>query len=127
MSKDILKLVNRKLRPSAIMFLDFYFYVVAFIDDKDVRKDFDITDDAFPVNYRINYIKRLSVLDDKFKVIYSNRFGEGKFHKRIQFMYGGKLQRIKFKYLGYSVESILDRLPAARILAKEEGVYTILA
>lgn len=109
------------------MFSDFYFYVVAFIDDKEVKKDFDIINDSFPTIYRVDRIKGLSVLNEKFKVIYSNRFEEGEFRKRIQFMYGGKLQRIKFKYLGYSVESILDRLPTAKILAEEEGVYTISA
>ncbi len=121
------KLVNRKLRPSAIMFSDFYFYVVAFIDDKDVRKDFDVIDDAFPTIYRIDRIKGLSVLDEKFKVVYSSRFEEGEFRKRVQFMYGGRLKRIKFKYFGCSVESILDRLPTAKIQAEEEGVYTISA
>lgn len=42
-------------------------------------------------------------------------------------MYGGKLRRIKFKYFGYSVEAVLDRLPTAKILAEEDGVYTISA
>ena len=35
--------------------------------------------------------------------------------KRIQFMYGGKLQKIRFLYTGPSLEAVLDRLPTARI------------
>lgn len=35
--------------------------------------------------------------------------------KRIQFMYGGKLQRIRFLYTGPSLEAVLDRLPTARV------------
>ncbi len=42
-------------------------------------------------------------------------------------MYGGRLQRIKFKYFGYSVEAVLDRLPTAKVLEEEDGVYTITA
>ena len=35
-------------------------------------------------------------------------------------MYGGKPQRIKFKYIGKNVEAILDRLPTAKIISKDE-------
>lgn len=36
--------------------------------------------------------------------------------KRIQFMYGGKLRRIQFKYTGPNIEAVLDRLPTARVV-----------
>ena len=42
-------------------------------------------------------------------------------------MYGGKLQKVKFKYKGTSVEAVLDRLPTAKILGRKDGVYTISA
>lgn len=42
-------------------------------------------------------------------------------------MYGGKLRRVKFKYSGYSVEAILDRLPTAKIVSEENGEYVIQA
>ena len=42
-------------------------------------------------------------------------------------MYGGKLQKVKFKYKGTSVEAVLDRLPTAKILEEKDGVYTISA
>lgn len=35
--------------------------------------------------------------------------------KRIQFMYGGELQTIRFEYTGPSLESVLDRLPTAKV------------
>ena len=47
--------------------------------------------------------------------------------KRLQFMFGGKLQRITLKYSGASMEAVLARLPTAKILAEEGGVYTITA
>jgi hypothetical protein len=67
------------------------------------------------------------VLDERYYIPYSSRFEEGEFRKRIQFMYGGKLQKVKFKYSGNDVDAILDRLPTAKILNEDEGVYTISA
>ena len=66
-------------------------------------------------------------MDETFKVIYKDRFEEGEFRKRVQFMFGGKLRKVRFEYSGYSVEAVLDRLPTARIEKEEDGVYTISA
>lgn len=120
-------LVKRKIKPVAIMFSEYYFYVTAFIDDEKTRNDFEVLDDAFPTIYRIDRIKDMKVLDEKFHIPYSSRFEEGEFRKRIQFMYGGKLQRVKFQYMGESVEAVLDRLPTAEIVDEADGVYTIKA
>jgi UDP-3-O-[3-hydroxymyristoyl] glucosamine N-acyltransferase len=42
-------------------------------------------------------------------------------------MYGGRLRRVKFKYTGYSVEDVMDRLPTAVIEKEYNGEYTIFA
>ena len=42
-------------------------------------------------------------------------------------MYGGKLRKVKFRYKGYSVEAILDRLPTAQIISEDNGEYVIQA
>lgn len=124
---------TRKLKPLAIMFSEYYFYLTAFIDDEKVRENFSVVDDAFPTIYRIDRIQSLHVLDEQFHVPYANRFEEGEFRKRIQFMYGGKLRKIRFQYSGYSIEAILDRLPTAKIERvdqnEKEGktVYTVSA
>lgn len=120
-------LVRRRIKPVAIMFSEYYFYVTAFIDDDKTRQGFEVLDDAFPTIYRIDRIQDMRVVEDKFHIPYSSRFEEGEFRKRIQFMYGGKLQRVKFEYRGEAVEAVLDRLPTARILDEKEGVYTITA
>ena len=124
---------TRKLKPLAIMFSEYYFYLAAFIDDEKVRENFNVINDSFPTIYRIDRIQGLKVLDEKFHIPYTDRFEEGEFRKRIQFMYGGKLRKVKFKYSGYSVESVLDRLPTAKIIDEEQHpdgkrtVYTISA
>lgn len=119
--------VKRKLKPVAIMFSEYYFYMAAFIDDENIRKNFDVINDLFPTIYRIDRIKDCKVLNENFHIPYSNRFEEGEFRKRIQFMYGGKLQRIKFEYSGRDIDAVLDRLPTARIISEDNGIYTVSA
>ena len=121
------KVVHRTLKPVAIMFSEYYFYLTAFIDDDKLRQDFEVSDDAFPTIYRIDRIKEINVSEDRFHIPYRDRFEEGEFRKRIQFMYGGKLQRVKFRFTGYDIDSILDRLPTAKILDHDEDGYIITA
>ena len=118
---------KRKLKPAAIMFSEFYFYLTAFIDDKNLCENFDVANDPFPTIYRIDRIQNLKILDEHFRVLYSSRFEEGEFRKRVQFMYGGKLQTVRFKYKGSSIEAVKDRLPTAEIEKYEDGVYTVKA
>lgn len=119
--------VKRKLQPVAIMFSEYYFYMAAFIEDEAVRKDFDVINDSFPTIYRIDRIKKLRVLDERFHIPYTDRFEEGEFRKRIQFMLGGELQKVRFIYSGIDIDAILDRLPTAKILSEEEGKYVVEA
>lgn len=123
------ELVRRKLKPLAIMFSEYYFYLLAFIDDESVWKDKDANmwEESSPTIYRFDRIKKLEVLEEHFHIPYSSRFEEGEFRKRIQFMYGGKLRKVKFQYSGMNIEAVLDRLPTAKILSEENGVYTVSA
>lgn len=124
---------TRKLKPMAIMFSEMYFYLAAEQTDENVKANFSVVNDANPTIYRIDRIRGCKILDEKFHVEYSDRFEEGEYRKRIQFMFGGKLRRVKFKYSGYSVEAVLDKLPTARILDEEphedgkRTIYTISA
>lgn len=117
--------VSRRIKPVGIMFSEFYFYLVAFISESD--KGLEKKNDPFPAIYRIDRIKSLTILSQSFTMPYKNRFEEGEFRKRVQFMYGGTLQRITFQYSGLSVEAVQDRLPTAQIIDEKDGVYTITA
>ena len=121
--------VKRTLKPVGIMFSEFYFYLVCFIDNNEGQKKikFEVENDPFPTIYRIDRIKEYTITDKHFYVPYQNRFEEGEFRKRVQFMYGGKLQKIKFWYKGPSVEAVLDRLPTAEILQRDGKGYLISA
>ena len=118
------RLVCRRVQPVGIMFSEYYFYLTAFLEDKT---DFENPDDLFPTIYRIDRIHSFKVLDEHFRIPYTSRFEEGEFRKRIQFMYGGKLERVKFRYSGPSIEAGLDRLPTARILSQDENAWTLEA
>ena len=118
------KLVRRRVQPVGIMFSEYYFYLTAFLEDKS---GFDNPDDLFPTIYRIDRIKSFTVLDEHFSVPYRSRFEEGEFRKRVQFMYGGELQRIRFRYTGSSLEAVLDRLPTARVLSEDTEGWTVEA
>lgn len=118
------KLVRRRVQPVGIMFSEYYFYLTALLEHKET---FENPDDLFPTIYRIDRIRSFEVLDEHFQVPYTGRFEEGEFRKRIQFMYGGKLERIKFCYTGPSVEAVLDRLPTAKIISQDEKGWVIEA
>lgn len=45
----------------------------------------------------------------------------------MQFMFGGKLRKVRFEYTGYLEEVVLDRLQTARIVSEEDGKFIIQA
>jgi len=116
------KLVTRRIQPVGIMFSEYYFYLTAFQENK---ANFDNPDDLFPTIYRIDRICTFKVLDEHFRIPYKDRFEEGEFRKRVQFMYGGKLEHIKFRYTGPSIEAVLDRLPTATAVQATNGSWIV--
>lgn len=120
MSQD--ELVERLLKPVGITFSEFYFYLIAFIELEDDDEPYNS-----PAFYRVDRIQSYEVLERNFSVPYAERFEMGEFRKRIQFMYGGKLRKVKFKYSGMDIDAVLDRLPTARVMSEENGVYTVSA
>lgn len=118
--------VQRKLCPVGLLISEYYFYLVAHIDGKEVRKALNLDDDyASPTHYRVDRIQKFEVLAENFRV--PVRFEEGVYRKKVQYMYGGKPRRVKFKYKGKSIEAVLDRLPTAEILSEKDGVYIVTA
>ena len=117
--------VMRMIQPVGIMFSEFYFYLCAYISVSEETPN--IPKRPFPTIYRIDRIAEFEILDEHFNVPYADRFQEGEFRKRIQFMFGGELRRIKFRYKGLSIEAILDRFPTAEIVEHNENGWLISA
>ncbi|WP_242839407.1 helix-turn-helix transcriptional regulator [Oribacterium sp. P6A1] len=111
--------VNRIIEPLAILFSEYYFYLNAYIVKNDMDGKYKHKYD-YPAVFRIDRIKEYTPLKEKFSFPYADRFEEGEFRKRVQFMYPGELQRMSIKYFGDNPEPILDRLPTARIVKKYE-------
>ena len=119
--------VYRVIEPVGLLFSEYYFYLAAFIRNIDRENVFENPDDLFPTIYRLDRIQSFHVLEEHFRVPYKDRFEEGEFRKRVQFMYGGRLQQIKFRYTGPSIEAVLDRLPTAQIVQQGETGWTVTA
>lgn len=109
---------THEVNPVAIMFSEYYFYLIAYLADG--RRE-------FPTIFRIDRIARFAPTGASFRVVHKKKFSDGEFRQRIQFMYAGELRRVTFDYSGASVEAVLDRLPTARIISQKDGVYRITA
>lgn len=107
---------HRRVQPVGILFSEYYFYLAAFIEGIDKKEHFANPEDRSPTIYRVDRIASFTVTSDRFDIPYKDRFQEGEMRKRIQFMYGGKLRHIQFKYTGPNIEAVLDRLPTARVV-----------
>lgn len=119
--------VQRTIEPVGILFSEFYFYVVGFIQNINKQEAFENPDDLFPTIYRIDRIRSLRRTGEHFSVPYTSRFEEGEFRKRVQFMYGGRLQKVRFRYTGPSIEAVLDRLPTANIQERTADGWVVEA
>lgn len=118
--------IKRIVEPVGILFSEYYFYLNAFIVEKDEAGKYVHKYD-YPTIFRIDRIKEYNRIGEKFRVPYSSRFEEGEFRKRSQFMYGGELMNIRFKFYGKDIDAILDRLPTAHIIEQNEDVYVVEA
>ena len=96
-----------RIKPVSIMFSEYYFYIVSFMADKFVEDG--------PTIFRIDRIKRLKGTGENFEIPYLERFEDGEFRKRVQFMLSGKLRTVKFEYTGI-LEVVQDRLPTAEVV-----------
>lgn len=118
--------IKRIVEPVAILFSEYYFYLNAFIVEQDDSGKYVHKYD-YPTIFRIDRIKNYKRMEEKFRQSYANRFEEGEFRKRIQFMYAGQLLKIQLKYFGENPEPILDRLPMACVVEQYEHECTIEA
>ncbi|MDR4985966.1 WYL domain-containing protein [Bacillus cereus] len=101
---------KRQVKPVGILFSEYYFYLAAF----PVEYDFE-----FPTIYRMDRIANYEIQEERFKVNYTERFEEGEFRKKIQFMQSGPLMDITFRFSGASLQAVLDRLPTARVVSQD--------
>lgn len=115
---DTRELVKRIVQPVAILFSEYYFYLNAYLMKKG-EKGMYVQAFDHPSIFRLDRIHAYKKTGDKFRVAYADRFEEGEYRKRLQFMFAGKLMRVQFLFTGNSVDAVLDRLPTAKVI--QEG------
>lgn len=113
------EITNAKIKPVGIMGSEYYFYLIAYIGDKDKKYP------GYPTVYRIDRIKKYRITDEIFHVPYKDRFEEGEFRKRIPFMFTGRLHKTSFIYRGPDINVVLDRLPTAQTKKRIDGSYLV--
>lgn len=117
--------IHRVVEPVGLLFSEYYFYLNAYIVEETQGKWLHRHD--WPAIFRVDRIAGYREHGTSFSLPYASRFQEGEFRQRVQFMYGGSLQQIRFRYTGPSVEAVLDRLPTAQIQQKEESGWILQA
>ena len=111
-------LKTHRIRPTSLMFTDYYFYLIAFNTEGDPDK---------PLYFRVDRIKHITEHRQHFTNDDAPEFDEGLLRQRSLFMWPGKLRTIRFEFTGSAIQAILDKLPTARIIERNGRTYTIEA
>lgn len=109
------KRVRREAEPAAVLFSDYYFYLLAYYVPPRGSK---------PVILRLDRIEHVEKTGEKAAA--SIHSGTEAAHRRTQFMYGGKDMTITFKFWGDSWQAVLDRMPDARVIGQDEDGKRII-
>ena len=110
--------IRRRIKPAAVMFSEYYFYLIAYEADDETYQ---------AKHFRIDRITALSASREKFQLDEAHSFDEGDLRERNQFMFPGKPITVRFSFSGLSVQAVLDRLPTARIIEKNGDKFILEA
>jgi predicted DNA-binding transcriptional regulator YafY len=108
---------EKRIQPVSLIFMEYYFYLIAFYPGKYDE----------PRYFRVDRITDIVEHRQTFDTMKIPDFDEGLLRKRCQFMFFGKLRKVRFEYTGPSIQAVLDRLPTAIIIEKKRSTYTIEA
>lgn len=110
--------VKRKIKPTAILFSEYYFYLIAYMaDDAEYKAKY----------FRVDRISAMMEHRENFQLDKKYDFDEGDLREKNQFMFPGENIKIRFAFSGLSVQAILDRLPTAKIVEKNGNTSIIEA
>lgn len=108
------------VEPLCLTLANMHFYLLARIQG---RENYD-----YPETYRLDWISSYKILKDKtFEPTYSDRFQNSVFRNQAQFMPVGAPLNIKFRFRGDSLDTILERLPNAKVLSEDKNGAIITA
>lgn len=107
------EIIQRTIIPISFVFSDFYFYLIAFIDNASYD---------YPAFFRIDRIIDIKNTNKKYKESIYKKYNTGSMKNCLQFMYAGKLLNVKIRCKNHAVEAMKDRMPN-HWLIKDEGEY----
>lgn len=110
--------VTHRLRPASVMFVDYYFYLIAFPVEGDLEK---------PLYFRVDRIRHITIHRKQSNAYETPLFNEGELRQRSLFMWPGKLRTIRFEFTGPSIQAVLDKLPTAKIIEIKVGKQIVEA
>ncbi len=108
--------VKREVLPVNIVFAEYYFYLVAFLDNEDYD---------YPAFFRIDRIESFDILGKIDENSRHNGFKYSDMASAVQFMYAGELMNIKLRCRKNALEAVLDRVPKHSII-EESGDFAII-
>lgn len=112
--------VTRRVRPLAITFSDFYFYMCAVeIDERDEEPVIS----SVVKTFRIDRIKAIIVHRQQTAGLVRS-FNVGELKERIQLMQPGRHRKITFEFSGPSYQAILDKFPLSDCVGQSKDGKT---
>ncbi|WP_367377173.1 helix-turn-helix transcriptional regulator [Levilactobacillus cerevisiae] len=101
------EIVTRTILPEAIIFSEYYFYVVAY--------NAKYQNNLF---YRVDRIRHIQVTNQQpITRTRAERFEDGEMRRLVNYMQPGNKMTVRFKFWGI-VEAALDRFPTAKVIAR---------
>lgn len=116
------EVVKRKVKPVAIMFSEFYFYLTAFIDDEKVRANFQVRTKSWSDTTTFGTTKTQT-----------NTIGDSEAKGEIKSIADGKSltettgRSLQISYINKTVQNLLDRIDEQLERLKEGENYGIFA
>jgi len=109
------EVVTRTILPEAVIFSEYYFYVVAY--NAKYRSN---------LFYRLDRIRHFQTSSQPITRTRAERFEDGELRQLIHYMTPGKEITLRFKFWGI-VEAALDRFPTAKIITRHSDYVVIEA
>jgi predicted DNA-binding transcriptional regulator YafY len=125
-------LSEKRIQPVSLMFSEYYFYLIAYYPDRyDEPRYFRVDRITRIVEHRKRFSEeQMPGFDERElrrRAGYPPIFDEGDLRRKNQYMFYGKLRRIRFWYNGPSLQAMLDRLPTAKIIEQKRRDYLLEA
>ena len=104
--------ISQRLRPIALLFSEYYFYLIAYRC---------IDENYKPLFYRVDRIIYITEHKEKFKLDKKYDYDEGELREKVHFMFAGDIKKIMFECELRSLQAMLDRIPTAKVISRKKG------